>query len=71
MDCQHILTAHAISNSVGLRRVLRISNDLGNTIPVSQIEKDEAAMVAPSVYPTFECDPSPGVNKAQLTTRCI
>ena len=37
-------------------RVLRIENDLGNSLVVAQVDEDQSAVVAPPIDPTVELD---------------
>jgi hypothetical protein len=50
------------------RAHLLVDHHLRDARPVAQIEKDEAAMVAPPVYPAHQDYVLPRVLRAKLTT---
>jgi len=54
-DRDHILIAHAVCQLETLFPI-RVEYDLGDPLTVTQVEKDDSAMVAATVYPAAECD---------------
>jgi hypothetical protein len=46
-----------------------VEDDLGQPVAVAEIDKDESAVIAPSVNPTAERDVTPGMIAAQIAAR--
>ena len=64
-DLQHPLAASAVGLGVGLRRLLRVHDDLDDAAAVAEVEEDQAAVVAAAVDPPGERHPPSDVLPAQ------
>ena len=62
----HELGADPAGRRVGLGRVGLVDDDLGDPVPVAQVEEDQLAVVAPAVDPAGQPRGRAGVVEPQL-----
>src|SRR6266705_524813 len=64
----HVFTAHLVGNGMCIRRPLRVEDHLGDAMAVPEVNKDQAAMVAPSLHPTGELHFSTDIGWTKVAT---
>jgi hypothetical protein len=67
-DADDPLAAHRLAERVRVLRHVGVEDDLGHAVAVTQIDEDEAAVIAPALHPSEEDDLLADVGRAQLAT---
>ena len=68
-DLEHELRPHRGRDLVGRRRLLGVDDDLGDAVPVAQVQEDELAQVTAAVDPAGEGDVAADVVGARRRRR--
>ena len=68
LDRHHIFRPDLFGLGVALRGPVFVEHDLGDPGAVTQVEKDQVAVIAAPVHPTHEGDLFAGVLRAELPT---
>jgi len=71
LDLEHELVADPVRDGGRVGRLSLVYHDLGQAVPVPEVDEDQAAVIPPAMNPAGDQDLATGVFGAQLAARHV